>query len=139
VTEVEKLKALTTYLGISPRRIELNPNWGRVIQGKKGFIRVQNGHWIAVVEGMSRRYSSSVRKKLGFMTMGALLEVVDNPLSDDPAVCTIEFRLDRMPDEKEAIMIRKILQIPRKRVLSDDAREALKKRFSKNEKGGEGT
>jgi hypothetical protein len=139
MTTIEKLKALVIYLGISPKRIELNPNWGTVIAGRRGFIRAGNGHWIVVVKNVTRRYSSFVRKKLRFMTMGCLIEVVDNPLSDAPAMRTMEFRLDRMPTENEAAIVRKVLQIPRKRKLSKDAKAALVQRFAKARFSRQGT
>jgi hypothetical protein len=131
--EVSRLEDLIVALDVSMRRIKWHPDLSKyVIWGRKGYIRPENGHWawIAVVDGMSRRYATSVKRKLAFMQPGLEFESRD-PDGDNKPVKTCEFRLDRMPTSEEAIVLRKVLGLAKKKVYSEEAIKVLRENAQK--------
>lgn len=68
--EVSRLEDLIIALDVSKKRLKWHPDLSKyVILGAKGYIRPENDHWawVTVVDGMSRQYSTSVKRKLAFM------------------------------------------------------------------------
>jgi hypothetical protein len=131
MTNHQSLQALCDYLRISRNRIKNDPMFGRsVIQGRKGYIYVAEGYFVVVENATKRKFGFIRRTHLPFMEMTRII-IDDQPLSTKPASVSGEFRLDRMPTEKEAKAIRHVLQIREKRILSDEQKQALVTRFQK--------
>jgi hypothetical protein len=132
--EVSILEKLVEALDVSKKRIKWNGDLDKyVILGKKGEIRTSEKgslNWSVVVDGMSRRYFSSVKNKLSFMKQGLEFETKD-PDNGNKPIKTCLFSLDRLPTEAEANIIRKVLQLPRKKVYSEEGLAKLRENLVK--------
>ena len=136
MTNYQSLHALCDYLQISRNRIKRDPMFGRsVIQGRKGYIYISEGYFVVVENVTKRKFGFIRRKHLPFMEMTRMI-IDDQPLSTKPASVSGEFRLDRMPTEKEAKAIRHVLQLRQRRILNEDQKQALVARFAKGRKMG---
>lgn len=131
MTNYQSLQALCTYLNISKNRIKKDLDFNRsIIKGRKGYIYVQDGYFVVVENVSKKRFTWIKNKHLAFMELARVI-IDDQPLSDTKASFSGEFRLNRMPTDKEAKAIRRVLQIRERRVLSEEQKQAVRDRFRK--------
>lgn len=95
VFDKDKLRDITEAIAVSPKKIADDGN----ISGKNGSITADSRDIHIVVSGTSKRHFSAIKRKLGFA------ELVEH--SDTGG----KFRLNRMPSETEAPIIRKVVGI----------------------------
>jgi hypothetical protein len=122
-----KLKELVDAIEASRTRIKCQDGeW--VIYGNSGYIWIDDIHWHLKVTNMSRRYYSSVKKKLSFMSLERFQEARE--VGAKEIVVSAEFKLTRLPTPKEAEMLRKILAIKKRPTLTEEHKKRLSERFS---------
>jgi len=109
------LLELSKYLGVSSKALARDELGYYILLGKEGHIYTDSIYWYVVAEG------NALEKRLSFM---------------EPMMNGLVFRLDRMPTEKEASIIRKLLKLRKKRELSDEQVDSLIERSNLHYKMG---
>lgn len=111
------LQRLSGHLKTSYNRIRLDECGDWNIFGKKGKIFTDAQLWYVYTGGDSKRQWNNIKAKLKFMIV--------SQDGDDEGI----LKLERMPTEKEAEVIRKVLQLRKSVELSEADRALLKIRF----------
>lgn len=111
------LQKLSDYLQTSYQRIRLDECGDWNIIGSRGHVFTDAKLWYVFVGGESKRSWNSVKSKLKFME-----------LSQDGDAEGI-LKLERMPSEKEAETLRKVLGLRKRTILSEEDRALLKIRL----------
>lgn len=111
------LYALSDSLETSYERVHLDECGDWNIFGKKGKLFTDTKQWYLYISPENSRIWNNIKKKLKFMKV--------SQDGDGEGI----LKLERMPTAPEAEAIRKVLQIRKRTILSEEDRALLKIRF----------
>lgn len=118
------LQQLSDSLETSYQRIRLDECGDWNIFGRKGKISTDTKLWYVYIPGQTKRQWNAAKHKLKFM------EVSQD--GDEEGI----LKLERMPNLEEAKIIRKVLGLRQRVVLTEEDRALLKIRFKSSSQEG---
>lgn len=118
------LKKLTQALDVSEKRIKLDECGDWNIVGTRGHIHTETKFWYLYTQCETPRKWENTKKSLSFM------EVHQD--GDDEGI----LKLDRMPFRDEAMMIRKVIGLRPRTILTEEGRALIKNRFKSSSQQG---
>lgn len=107
------LNTLSKYLKISPSRMRLDVYGDWNVVGKKGKIFTDGQLWYLYVSPENSRVWNNIKKKLAFMDL--------SQDGEDEGI----LKLERMPSESEAKVVRKVLGMRISTILTEERRAKL--------------